>query len=381
MGNHVALANSVALEKASVDRDTPDPPGGKIAKDPETGEPNGVLIQKAIGRLDMRRPNSLLADYYNVSRYREGAKKASEELVSLGITTIHAIPQNPKEVRAQIEAEQFDDFPLRVHMLVRGWWEGVPVQAIIRLDHFLEMGIITGFGNDRLRVGGIKLSIDGPGGIVRIPKGELEMIVSKAHEAGLRCCIDASNPYAVDWAIEAIEKAVKQNPREDHRHRIEHAGNINCTQERLDRIKELGVIASFQPSFLYQRESFEVSDDDIVPYPTRTMLDMGIKLIANSDWPYPANPFIGIYAMVARKNMVGDPVFPEEKVSVREAIRTYTVDAAYAGFEEDIKGSLEEGKLADMVVLSNNPLDVEPEELLNIKALKTIIGGKIVYEA
>lgn len=379
-GNHVALANSEALRIAEIDKNTPDILGGKIGKDPETGEPTGILIQKAIGRLDMRRPNSILAPLYTTPRYREGAKKASEELLSFGITTIHAIPQNPLEVRAQIEAARDDDFPLRVHMLIRGWWEGVPVQAIIRLDHFLEIGFITGFGNNRLKIGGIKLSIDGPGGIVRIPRDELEKVVIRSHEVGLRCCIHAGRTYALEWALDAIEKALKKNPQDDHRHRIEHAGNLNCTQEHLDRIKRLGVIPSFQPPFLYLRDNVEVSNN-IIPFPARSMLDKGIRILANSDWPgVPANPFIGIYAMVTRKNHLGDIISPEEAVSLKEAIKAYTVDAAYAEFDENIKGSIEEGKLADIIILSEDPFSIDPEKLLDIKVLKTIIGGRIVYE-
>ena len=206
---------------------------------------------------------------------------------------------------------------------------------------------------------------------------EFEKLVLKAHKAGLQLAVHAIGDRAIDVVLKTFEKVLKEAPKVNHRHRIEHASVLN--EKLIQQMKRLGVIASVQPHFIVS--DFWVEDRlgkerARWVYPFKTLLKEGVVVCAGSDCPVePISPLLGVWAAVAKQPNL------EEKLTVEEALRLYTVNAAYAAFEEKLRGTIEEGKLADLVVLSEDPFEIEPENLKDIRVLMTIVGGQIVYSA
>ena len=213
---------------------------------------------------------------------------------------------------------------------------------------------------------------------------EMKRLTVKAHMAGIRVSIHSIGDRGIDLALDAIEKAQRLKPAPDMRHRIEH--NSLCTPKQLKRIKELGVAPSSSIGYMWG-----IGDDYVENFgaerarwlhPHKAMMKMGIIAGGNSDCPVSdGNPLIQIYEAVTRKTRTGQVVGPDEAITVIDAIRLYTWNGACLGKEEEIKGSIEPGKLADMVVLDRDILSVSPEEIKDIKALMTIVEGKVVYRA
>ena len=267
------------------------------------------------------------------------------------------------------------------------------------LDEMISLGLSSGFGDKWLRVMSLKIMGDGTGsggtagvyapqnrgdtlGLFMTSPEEIKELTIKAHEYGIRVSIHSIGDRAIDVALDAIEEAQRLHPREDMRHRIEH--NSICTPRQLKRIKELGVSPASSIGYMYS-----IGDDyydNFGPervrwaHPHKTMKEMGIIAGGNCDYPITdGNPMIQIYEAVTRKTRTGLVVGPEEAISVSDAIRVYTFNGAYLGKEEKVKGSIEEGKLADMAVLDEDILSTPSEELLDIKVIMTIVGGKIHY--
>jgi len=273
-----------------------------------------------------------------------------------------------------------------------------------------DLGLRTGFGNDRLRLGPVKLYTDGSiqcytcafsepylngntRGLegLRYPQERLNEIVGDAHRLGYQVAIHAQGDVGITIAVNAIEHAMKTYPRSDPRHRIEHA--LCPTMRDLERMRDLGIIANF-----YLFHPWFWGDQHIWKFigpkrahamvPARTAMEMGIISCAHSDCPvcmpndpvWPANPLWGMWCGVNRRTRSGGEIGPQERLTPLQALQAYTINGAYASFEENIKGSIEPGKLADMVVLSENPLTVNPWRIREIEVLKTIIGGELVYE-
>jgi predicted amidohydrolase YtcJ len=209
-------------------------------------------------------------------------------------------------------------------------------------------------------------------------------LIVKAHRAGLQTATHSIGNRAIDINLDAIEAALSERPDQDHRHRIEHC--THCGPEQLERIMELGVIPAesnyvwnFGDAYKYQ---FGPERSKWL-YPYNSFREHGVIASSNSDYgggPWHGNPILGIYAIVTRRTEGGDTIGLNQAVDVVEAIRTYKINGAYAGFDEDRLGSIEEGKLADMIVLSDDITSVEPEEIKDIKVLTTIVDGKIVYQ-
>ncbi|UCE43613.1 MAG: amidohydrolase family protein, partial [Candidatus Bathyarchaeota archaeon] len=204
---------------------------------------------------------------------------------------------------------------------------------------------------------------------------KLQELIMKVHTAGLQLAVHAIGDRALDNVLTAVEKALKKTPRKDHRHRIEHASVLN--KALIGRMRRLGMMASVQPHFIIS--DFWVADR-LGPrrarwtYPFKSLIQEGVQIVAGSDCPVePISPLLGIWAAVSRES------FPEETITVDEALRLYTADAAAASFEEDIKGSIEVGKLADLVVLSHDPQKVPPDKIKEIKVEMTFVGGNMVY--
>ena len=213
------------------------------------------------------------------------------------------------------------------------------------------------------------------------PQEELDKLVRDIHIAGFQVACHANGDREIDMVLDAIEKALQEFPRNDHRHRIEHCSVVN--PRILKRIKRLGVVLALH-SYVYEHGD-KMEDYGWQRWPmmhaNRSALEMGIVAAGNSDSPVSAaDPLLRIQSMVTRKTAEGKVYGPEQKVSVEDAIRSWTMGSAYASFEEDIKGSIETGKLADFVILSRNPMQVSPDRIKEIDVEKTFIGGKLTYK-
>ena len=236
-GAHITVANTLALAAAKITRDTPDPAGGHIKHDPQSGEPTGELHERA--QLIVKK----VAPEFNYLQLKDGIVFALQQCLERGVTTVHDIVRYAEPVRAYQEIYKEGNMHARVSILPR------VIESMIESKSLIELGLITGFGNEWLRVGGVKMSIDGGitgrnacfyepyeddehnHGIIRIQQDELSHTVQICHDAGLRCCVHAIGDRAFDMALDAYENAIEHSPRKDHRHRIEHMGNWLCTAE------------------------------------------------------------------------------------------------------------------------------------------------------
>jgi len=364
---HAHVLNSLALERAGISTDTPEPPGGMIERDLATGEPNGILY----GMGDYLAKVVPLLDEDKLER---GIRLASEYLFSRGITSLQdASPRNNlgrwQQFRQWQDAEYVKQ---RVTMMVG--WEA--------LGECVEQGIKTGKGNSRLRLGAVKLLLDETRGQLNPPPIELNEKVFEAHRSGFQVALHAVEETTVAAAAAALEYALRKLPRSDHRHRIEHCSV--CPPEMAERLASLGAVVVTQPSFVYyngERYLATVPDEQRRHlYPVATLMRAGIRVGAGSDCPVvPADPLSGIYAAVTRRASTGQTLLPGEGVNPVDALRMYTEHAAYSGFEEAVSGSIAPGKHADLVVLSDDPASVAPEEILNVAVAMTVAGGEIVW--
>ena len=392
-GAHVTVANSPALQLAGIDRDRQDPAGGTIERDPDTGEPTGILHERAQLIVSGITPD------FDATQRKLGIAYAVQQCLERGVTTIHDIVKDPSAVRAYQELKAEGGLHMRSSLLLR------IIEAEMSTDSVLETGLQHRFGDEWLRVGGVKMSIDGgitgrnalfhdpyvddPGyhGLIRIQQDELDETVLRCHKAGMRCCVHAIGDRAFDMSLEAYEKALKAHPREDHRHRIEHMGNWLMSPQRIEKLARMGIVAIPNISLGYFvgdsiREAIGAKRM-VKAFPLKTLLDSGVKMAGGSDAPgyWPVDPLRDIGAYVSRRMLWGETLAPEEALSVREAFDLHTTHAAYAGFEEDLKGTLEVGKLADLAVLAEDPFEVPAERIKDLKVEMTVVGGAIKYQA
>lgn len=374
---HICIVNTKALEIAGLTKNTKPPKGGKNDIDSETGELTGILCENAMELVENKIPKP---DEEQLERI---CLLACQKAVEAGLTTVHWIIQSPDEIHCIQKLRAKKSLPIRVYFLV-------PAEF---MKHLTKLGLQTGFGDNMAKIGSIKLLTDGSlgartaslvepyndepksKGMTLYTQEELNKIATEAHMSSLQLAIHAIGDKAVDMTLTAIENALAKTPKKDLRHRIEHASVLN--EKLIERIKKLNLIASVQPHFT-------ISDFWTInrlgtkrarwAYPFRTLMLRGIVATGSSDCPVePINPLLGIYAAVTRKEN------QKEKITLNEALRMYTLNSAYASFEEDIKGSIEVGKLADLVVLSHDPEKVTPEKIKDIEVEMTIIDGKIVY--
>lgn len=389
-GAHITVANSHALGLAGVRRDTPDPAGGAIVRDANTGEPTGELKERA--QLILRK----VAPAYDYLSLKDSIVFAIERCLKRGVTTVHDIIRYGEPIRAYQELQSEGKLPIRVSLLPR------IIESHISSKSLIELGLTTGFGNEWLRIGGVKMSIDGGitgrnacfyepydddrnnCGIIRVQQDELDETVFQCHQAGLRCCVHAIGDRAFDMALDAYEKALEKLPRKDHRHRIEHMGNWLSTPERIRRLVKMGIIAVPNISLGY------FVGDAILQclgekrmtkaFPFKTLLKSGVMVAGGSDASagyWPVDPLRDICACVSRRMRFGKVLGAEERLTVEEAFAMHTTMAAFAGFEESDKGTLQVGKLADIAVLAEDPFEVDPERIKDIQVEMTIVGGEI----
>ena len=373
---HMITLNSKALEMAGITEDTPDPPGGKVDKNAD-GELTGVL----------RDANQLIQPFIPPETQEmavEGIERASDYALSLGCTSIQDAGLGEFGVRAYQKAYEKGVLKVRANIM---WREGLS-------ESVEALGSHIGFKKGKIRLGPVKLLIDGSlgartaalyepyeddpstKGLTMMSSEELNERVMNLHRQGHQVAVHAIGDYGVDLVINAIEEALRVSPRKDHRHRIEHCEILSSNQ--IERIRQLGIVASMQPNFvgewsgpegLYEARLGKRRLRQNNPY--RLLLDEGVKLAFGSDC-MPFHPLYGIWSAV------NHPI-KDSRITLEEATRSYTLESAYASFEEDIKGSIEAGKLADIVVLEKDLTDIPAEEIKDVRAHITIVGGKILY--
>jgi len=386
---HSQLLNSRALELVGITNDAPTQeeldeiaPGARIRRDPSSGEPSGILNECIDWIFPMRSP-------WTEAALKDAIQRTGQEAVRFGVTSIHEFVSWPESSRIYQELHRSGELPLRVQLCPCIWG----MQRTADLDSLLNLGIQTGFGNDWVKFGSVKIFVDGEGrdedGVAqewpRITQDRLNDLVLGAHRGGLRVMMHATSREGQEMAIHAVDAALRAVPRSDHRHRIEHfAGDY--WPEGLERLKELGIIPVPTPysSLGWYGDAWLDSPhagEKVVPY--RTLVDGGFMPPGNSDCmgtePEALNPWWSIWCVVARKTRSGRSICPEEGLGVMEAIRLYTTNSAYAGFEENIKGSIEPDKLADLIVLREDPFEVPVDGLKEIQVATTVIGGKVVH--
>jgi predicted amidohydrolase YtcJ len=378
----VCVVNSQALKLSNVTNETKAPSGGTIEKDVETGEPTGIFRETATDLVWKIIPEP------SEDEIIESAGLACKKIVEAGVTSIHWIFTSATELVIIQRLQAKGKLPLRIHFIA-------PANILDQLDASESLFGSEDETENRL---GIKVFVDGslaartaalsePYSDDQAAKGEmlysqeeLNTLVAKAHKAHLRLVLHAMGDQAISIALNAIEKVLREAPRMDHRYRLEHASVLNI--ELIGRIKELGMTVSVQPKCVISEFTMWSAVERLGSerarwlYPLKTLFKEGIRVIGGSDCPMePLSPLQGIQAAVTR------PFFPEEQISVEEALQMYTVNAAYATSEETLKGSVEEGKLADLTVLSDDPNVVPVSKIGDIKVKMTVVGGKVVYRS
>lgn len=386
LDGHIALANSLALRLAGITKDTPNPQGGEITKDPQSGEPTGILKDAAQSLVGAVIPAP------SKEQLKQAIKTAIQHANSLGVTSIQD-NSSAADLEVYLELLKEGELTLRINA-----WRGC-----YHFKEFESIGIFPPFGNDMLRIGTMKVFVDGSmgagtalfyqpysddsttSGIPIYPEDQLYELIKSIDKAGLQIAAHAIGDKANSWILNAFEKAFQENGRRDARHRIEHAQVV--LPEDIKRYQELGIIASIQPSHCIDDMRWaekRIGDRVRHSYLFNSFVEAGVKIAFGTDWTVePLDPMLGLYAAVTREFTEGGPEsgwFPDEKITLEQAIEFYTLGSAYAEFQEDVKGSIKIGKLADLAVLNKNLFDIEPKEILETKVDLTILGGKVVFE-
>jgi predicted amidohydrolase YtcJ len=386
-----AWANRRALEIAGITKDTKDPENGKIVRDEKTGEPTGILLNRAQDLVAKHIPPMTLA------QAKRAMQLAARECVRNGLTSVDEAKVTPLMVRAFQEMVRDGQMPLRVYAMLDGadrnlvdeWLKRGPA---VDSHHQFTIRAFKLFADGALGSRGAALLepySDAPtNGLMTTPESEVYSLTRRALEGGFQVAAHAIGDAANRAVLNAYEQAEKEVPEaHDPRLRIEHAQVL--APEDIPRFAKLGVIASMQPT--HCTSDMPWAEKRLGPerakyaYAWRSVKDSGARLPLSSDFPGETlNPFYGIYAAITRQDPEGNPPdgwHPEQKLTLDEALRGYTVEAAYAEFAEKDKGSIEKGKLADLTVISEDITKIPPREILSIRVLKTFVGGKAVYDA
>ena len=366
---HACVLNSLALKIIGITGETEEPPGGMIDRDLETGDPNGILFEMN-NYIRTRIPDSLTK-----SEMEQKIALVNQIYLSHGITSL-------TDASVSNDLEQWHNFKkLKEENRLQSRLCVMPGCAF--LADFVREGLITGSGDDAFRTGSLKIVLSEATGHLNPPQDELNHLVQDASRAGFQVAIHAVEKNTVAAAIQAFESVNRNVSAEKRRFRLEHCSE--CPPELRDRLVNLHAVIVSQPPFVYYHGERYLAQ---VPaetrqwlYPFNSLLHNGLIVAASSDSPVVSvNPLSGIYAAVTRRAESGQILNPAENISPQEALEMYTINGAYASFEEEIKGSISPGKLADLVLLNANPLHIEPEKIREIRVEMTIIGGQIVWE-
>ena len=318
---------------------------------------------------------------FNYEQTREMIKEGIYKHLKCGITSLSEFVDYAESSRIYQDLYKSGELNLRLQLIP--CFHGL--YKTVELDEILHVGLTTGYGNDWIQFGGVKIFVDRQQDTT-CTSFELKNWFSKVHRAGLRMYMHAITREGQDMALAAIEGECTAGDLDSvraMRHRIEHMGNEHHDPTYFQRMKYLGAIALPTAYFMNIGPNKLLSPKTERCFMFRTMLDMGLCVAGNSDGggavPEAPNPMYQIWCMVNRRSLDGELVCPSEKISAHEAVRVYTAHSAFAGMEEKTKGSIEVGKFADFAVLSENPLTCSDDDLKNINAEMTIVGGKIMY--
>lgn len=387
LDGHMALANSYALKLAGITKDTPSPEGGLIVKDKKTGEPTGILKDLAKDLIDSIIPEPSLEEY------KQATLRALQEARENGITSIQDIThKNDLTTYQNLEKEGL--LSCRIYTRL----------PLSEYKDLVNSGIQVGSGSDKLKIGSLKEFADGSLGSSTalffepydqdpstcglamdvVTDGRLKEWSFDADKNKLQISIHAIGDNANYLMLNMFEEIIDVNPKWDRRFRIEHAQHVRF--EDILRFAKLGIIASVQPYHCIDDGVWaekRIGDRIKYTHPYKSFLDANVKTCFGSDWPVaPLNAIYGIYAATTRRTLDDNNPngwIPEQKISVEDAIRCYTINNAYAAFEENIKGSIEVGKLADLVVLSDDIFSINPVKIKDVKVDMTVFDGKIIY--
>ena len=392
-GGHTSWYNTKAFELAGVTKDTPDPTGGRYFRDPN-GELNGHVAELATDVIERVGKRQQFTPEEQRERARLGMQHISKLLAAAGLTSVHDASAGPQSIRAYEDARAAGELRHRAYLMVWGGGEG---NAYAKLR---DAGVYTGFGDEWIRIGGVKRAADGSAsertmrmstpyvgtndyGILTMSQQEIDAAVEDAHRHNWQVGIHANGDVTIDMVLKAYERVLAQWPHPDRRHRIEHCTLVN--DSLLRRIRATGTIPTpFWTYVYYHGEKWANYGDEKVSrmFAHRSFLDYGISVVGASDYgPGPFEPLMALQSMVTRTDYRGRVWGANQRVTVDEAIRIATINGSRASYEEALKGSITTGKLADFVVLEKDPHDVPPETLKDIRIVRTVAGGRTTYEA
>lgn len=397
---HMSTVSSAVLRQAGADTAAAaDPEGGVVVRD-GAGVPTGLLQERAQEMV------TALVMPYPVADLADAVARASRVYASEGLTHVveagigrGLVGRTPVEAAAYQLARERGELLTRVELMVAADnMHPLDGHADDGIETGIDLGLRTGFGDDRLRLGPMKIWLDGSligrtaavteplcghgHGVFQNPPEQMRALVVAAHRAGWRVAAHAIGDDAVDLALEAFAEAQRRLPRPNARHRVEHAGVVRPDQ--LPRLAEAGLVPVPQPRFLHSMGDAMAASlgRERVPwlYRHRSFLDHGLRVPGSSDRPVaPGAPLLGMESMVRRATSTGAVLAPDERVPAELALRAYTIDAAWASHDERHRGSLAPGKLADLVVLDRDPVDTADAGIDTISVLATLVGGECVH--
>ena len=386
-GGHTSWYNSKALELAGITMQTPDPADGRFFR--ENGELTGRVAEQARGVFQRVGQRERFTPEQQRDRARAGMRHMSELFTAAGLTSVHDAGASLEHVLAYEDTRNNGELRHRAYMMIRG------AQVFAG---FKAAGIYTGFGDEWIRVGGVKFAADGSAsertmrmstpyvgtndyGILTMTQEQIHEAVEDAHRHNFQIGIHANGDVTIDMVLKAYERVLKQWPDPARRHRIEHCSLVN--PDLLQRIKTCGCIPTpFWTYIHFHGEKWAQYGEEKMRWMMahRSFLDYGIRVPGASDYmPGPFEPLMAMQSMVTRKDYAGRVWGANQKVTLDEALTIATFNGAYASSEERLKGSITPGKLADFVVLEQDPHEVNPDEIKNIKINRTVVGGKTMY--
>jgi predicted amidohydrolase YtcJ len=387
---HAGWGNTKALQMAGVSKDTPDPQGGKIIRD-GSGKATGVFIDAAQGYISSEIPAP------TEKEQKLALEKAYAQMAKMGITSVHDAGVGVQAWNLYKEFTDAGNAKTRIYGMISGSGE--------TFDELSKNGPVESYGNDMLALRSVKLYSDGalgsrgaamlqpysddPGnvGLLFMEQEEMDAAVSKVVGKGFQANIHAIGDAGNRQVLDALEKAQNEHGDQGLRNRVEHAQIVAL--EDIPRFKELNIIASMQPT--HATSDKNMAEDRVGPqrikggYAWKSFLEQGTVVAAGSDFPVEhSNPFFGLYSAVTRMDHSGNPEggwYPNESLTREEALRAFTLDAAYSAHQEDILGSVEIGKWADFILIDENYFDVAASDIWKIKVLETWVAGKKVYSS